>query len=179
MKREHLNSAIVFGSLVTLAVLVRLLTEVPNFSAVAATALFVGFYFRSRMTALCVPLVAMTISDYFLGGYSKGVMLAVYASLIMPIAWRGVLRNHLGVVNVASAAVASTMAHFLLTNAAVWYAWYPHTSAGLSRCYAVAVPFLARQLVCDLLFPGRFFGLYVALHALGRQRAAQPATLAA
>ncbi len=160
MKREDLVRAAVFTGLVGVAVTVRLVSETPNFNAITAAALFAGFYFRSRLTALAVPLVTMVVSDYFLGGYSKPMMLAVYASLCVPIAWRAVLQRGLNLLTVGGGAVCSSLAAFALSNFAVWYAWYPQTWEGLTRCYVNAVPFLANAMTSDLLFSAGFFGLY-------------------
>ncbi len=166
MKRDLLTRAGVFTALVGLAVTVRLVSETPNFSAVTAAALFAGFYFRHRFTAVCVPLAIMTLSDPFLGGYAKPVMAAVYGSLLIPIAWRSVLRAGLTPSRVGLGAVSSSVAFYLLSNAAVWYAWYPRTWDGLIRCYALALPFFANTLTSDILFSAGFFGLYaLATHA--------------
>ncbi|MEX0978260.1 MAG: DUF6580 family putative transport protein, partial [Pirellulales bacterium] len=136
MNRDRVIRAAVFAALVALAVAVRLVSETPNFNAVTAAALFAGFYFRSRLTALCVPLLAMSVSDVFLGGYDKGMMAAVYLALMVPIAWRSILRRSLSPLSVGSGAVCSSLSFYILSNAAVWYAWYPHSWSGLTECYA-------------------------------------------
>lgn len=169
----------VFCGLVTLAVAVRLLTETPNFNAVTAAALFAGFYFRSRLTALCVPVFAMTISDVFLGGYATGMMIAVYASLLVPILWRGILRRRLSPLSVGSGALCATAAHYLLSNAAVWYSWYPHTWQGLVECYTLALPFLVNATSSSLLFSAGFFSCYALATRLEEQRASRLAPEAA
>jgi len=174
VKREDLIRAAVFTGLVGVAVTVRLVSETPNFNAITAAALFAGFYFRSRLTALAVPLVTMVVSDYFLGGYSKPMMLAVYASLCVPIAWRAVLQRSLNPLSVGSGAVCSSLAAFALSNFAVWYAWYPQTWEGFTRCYLNAVPFLANAMTSDLLFTAAFFGLY----AVAAQFRTEPAATA-
>lgn len=161
MHRDRVVPTAVFVTLVALAIAVRLLSETPNFNAVTAAALFAGFYFRSRLTALCVPLLAMAVSDVFLGGYAKGMMAAVYLSLMVPIVWRGVLRRSLSPLSVGSGAVCSSLSFYVLSNAAVWYAWYPNSWSGLTECYAAALPFLANSVKSDLLFSAGFFGLYV------------------
>lgn len=161
MKRDNAIRAAVFCALVALAVAVRLLSETPNFNAVTAAALFAGFYFRNRLTAVCVPLLAMSVSDVFLGGYAKPMMAAVYLSLMVPIAWRGVLRQRLSPLAVGSGAVCSSLSFYVLSNAAVWYAWYPRSWQGLAQCYTAALPFLANSIASDVLFSAGFFGLYV------------------
>lgn len=171
MKREDLTRAAVFIGLVAVAVSVRLVSETPNFNAITAAALFAGFYFRSRLTALAVPLVTMVVSDYFLGGYSTSMMIAVYASLCVPILWRAVLVRGLNPLTVGGGAVCSSLAAFALSNFAVWYAWYPKTWEGFTRCYLNAVPFLANALTSDLMFSAGFFGLYAIAAHLHREPA--------
>lgn len=173
MKREDLTRAVVFTGLVAIAVTVRLVSETPNFNAITAAALFAGFYFRSRLTALAVPLVTMVVSDYFLGGYSKPMMLAVYASLCVPIAWRTVLQRGLNPLTVGGGAVCSSLTAFALSNFAVWYAWYPQTWEGFTRCYSNALPFLANAMTSDLLFSATFFGLYAFATLLRAEPAAK------
>lgn len=171
MNRYNLIACGVFALLVVLGVASRLAVLVcpwvpPNFQAIAGTAPFAGFFFRSRSFAASVPLVAMVVSDLVIGGYELPVMLAVYASLAAPIAWRSWLRRT-SAIRVAGATVASTLLFFAVTNLAVWYAWYPPTAAGLARCYAAALPFLVYSLCGDLLFAGALFGAY-AWFAAGR-----------
>lgn len=171
MKRENLTRGLVFVALVACAVVVRLISETPNFNAVTAAALFAGFYFRHRLTAVAVPLLSMVIADQFLGGYETPVMIAVYASLCIPVAFRSLLRSGLSPLSVGGTAVCSSVAAFLLSNFAVWYAWYPQTWDGLTRCYVKALPFLANALTSDLLFSAGFFGLYAAVTLLSTQPA--------
>jgi hypothetical protein len=160
VNRRLLEESAVFCALVGLGVTVRLVSETPNFSAVTATALFAGFYFRQRTTAICVPLAIMTLSDYFLGGYARPMMVAVYGSLLIPIAWRSLLRTGLTPARVGLGAVSSSVAFYLLTNAAVWLMWYPATWQSLVRCYTVALPFFANTLAGDAFFAAGIFGLY-------------------
>lgn len=160
MKRDDLRDAMIFCGLVGLAVAVRLLTETPNFGAVAAAALFAGFYFRSRVLALFVPLTAVVVSDQFLGGYERLIMVAVYATGLAPVAFGWLLKTRPSVARLAAATVVGSLLFYLVTNAAVWYVWYPHSWEGLARCYAVAVPFFKYTVTSDLLFAGSFFGLH-------------------
>jgi hypothetical protein len=173
------KQATVFGILVALAVATRLALIMPNFHAVTAAALFAGFYFRSRTAAACVPLLAMFVSDYFLGGYSRLVMASVYGSLLVPLACRGLLRDRLTAGRVATGAVAAACCFFVLTNAAVWYAWYPHTAEALARCYTVALPFFLNALCGDLLFSGLIFGSYVLISSLAPRAEVRGALAAA
>ena len=140
-------------------------------------ALFAGFYFRSSLAALAVPLLALSISDQFLGGYTPLVMLAVYAAGAAPIAWRAWLRRNLSPARVGVSSVASSVLFFAVTNFAVWCAWYPHTWDGFIRCYTVAVPFFGNTLRSDALFSAALFGTYAVAVRWSAQR--RPAPIAA
>lgn len=179
MHRTRLATIGVFGLLVGLGVASRLIKEVcplvpPNLQAIVGTVLFAGFFFRNRALAAGVPLSAMWLSDLVIGGYEPLVMLTVYASLTAPIAWQGWLRRRASAMRVAGAAIASSLLFFATTNLAVWYAWYPHTTAGAARCYAAALPFLTYSLGGDLLFAGACFAFY----ALATRQAKYAAPLA-
>ncbi len=176
MNRTKLTTLAVFALLIAVGVASRLVKEIcpllpPNFHAIVGTALFAGFFLPNRALAAVVPLAAMWLSDLVIGGYDTLVMVAVYASLMAPVAWQGWLRRRVSVTRVAGAAVASSLLFFVTTNLAVWYVWYPHTIAGITRCYLAALPFLHYTLSGDLLFAGALFGAYAL--------ATRPATLAA
>ncbi len=113
----------------------------------------------------------MSISDQVLGGYDRTVMIAVYGSLALPVLFGSWLERRLSALRVVSAAVASSALFFVVTNLAVWYAWYPHTLPGISRCFLRAIPFLAYTLSGDLIFACGLFGLYWLATADARQRA--------
>ena len=169
--------------LVALAIASRLAQTVcvwlpPNFQAVAGTALFAGFVFRSRALALVVPFAAMWISDQVLGGYDRLVMIAVYGSLAVPVLFGDWLRRRNSVPRVIGAAAVSSVLFFLVTNLAVWCAWYPHTAEGLARCFVRAIPFFAYTLAGDLVFAGGLFGLYALLSADARQGAGSASPIA-
>ncbi len=89
-------------------------------------------------------------------------MLTVYLCMLLPIAWRGLLRNRLSAPRLAITAVASTLIFYIVTNAAVWVAvpWYGPGWNGLATCYAAAVPFLYNALAGDLVFTAGLFGAY-------------------
>ena len=69
--------------LVGLDVVARL-PHAPNFTPVAASALFAGAVLRSRVSALAVPIAAMLINDLVLGCPDWRIMAVVYAALAAP-----------------------------------------------------------------------------------------------
>ena len=166
MNRPPAKALTVFVGLILVAVLTRLVMWLPNFHAVTAATLFAGFYFRSRLTAALVPVIAMSLSNWIIGGYAFEIMLAVYAALLLPLMLRGWLRVNLSAPRVAMSAVASSLVFYLATNAAVWYvgAWYPRSFEGLAACYVAALPFFWNAVAGDLAFSALLFGSY----ALGK-----------
>jgi len=53
--------------------------------------------------------------------------------------------------NMLAAAVNSNLLFWGLTNLSCWYAWYPHSAAGLVECYSAALPFLASAFVKSII----------------------------
>lgn len=187
-KREWLPEAGLFVALVTLGVGLRLyFQDLPNFAPVAALALFSGYWFRGWLTALCVPLAVMAISDCFIGGYAWQVTVVVYASLALPVALRGPLRRWMSLerdgrmsavvatAGVMTCALGSSLIFYLTTNLACWI-WFDtdHTVTGLLSNYLSALPFYRYTVTGDLLFAVVLFGTY-ALYRLGsRQEVVRP-----
>ncbi len=138
------------------------LADSPNFKPVCALALFAGFYFRNWWAAAGVVFATLLISDAFIGGYEMPLMIAVYGSTLLAgglgVAIKRWHSNQSGVRTLfgkfAVASLAMSTAFFLFTNLAVWAAssWYPMSLAGLSECYAAAVPFYRWTLISDFVF---------------------------
>jgi hypothetical protein len=141
------------------AVAARLIPHSPNFSPIAALALFAGASFASKRAALLVPLMALVLSDLVLGFYPLAPV--VYGSFAL-IACLGLwLRHRQSVALIGSAALASAVLFFVLTNFGVWAlgGWYPRTWAGLAACFAAAVPFFRNTLTSDLIYSALLFGI--------------------
>src|SRR5690606_26566374 len=64
---------LVLAALIVLAALTRVLPHPPNFSPVAAIALFGGAYFANRSWALIVPLAGLFVSDLVLSSMHGGL----------------------------------------------------------------------------------------------------------
>jgi len=178
VKRATAIEAVVFCVLVAVGVLSRVtfLTP-PNFHAVAAAALFAGFFFRSGVVALAVPTVSMMISDAMIGGHAPLVMATVYAALAAPVAWRVLLQKKLTVTRVGLGAVSASVLFFVTTNLAAWPTLYPLTTAGLAHAYTAAIPFFQWTLAGDLCYSALFFGTYALAVKLAPARMMQPAAV--
>jgi len=156
-------------SMVALAA--RLISHSPNFSPLVAVMLFTGVYGQSKKY-IVLPLIALFISDLFLGFYKLEIMLAVYGSLIIASAIGMWLKNNKNILNTASATLASALLFFLITNFAVWYfgSWYSHNLAGLALCYNLAIPFFKNTLLSNIIYAGLLFTSYESLTQLIKQK---------
>ena len=130
-----------FVLLIVLAVLSRFLPHPPNFSPIGALALFAGAFVVERKWALVIPLVALLVSDIFLGLHE--MMLFVYLSYAL-IAGLGIGLKNAGTFKLAGRAVFSSAIFFVVSNFGVWLmsGMYAKTWSGLVQCYVAAIPFI-------------------------------------
>ena len=159
--RFGLMTALVLG-----AAAMRLVPHIPNFTPVAALALFGGARFEKKFWAFALPLTAMLLSDALLElftgrGFHSG-MPVVYASFAAIVGIGLWLHHHRGVVNTGSAALAASLLFFITTNFSTWLTdgMYPRTAAGLLACYVAAIPFFGNALAGDLFYVTVMFGAF-------------------
>ena len=149
--------------LVIVAAFSRLLPHPANFTAIAAIALFGGVYLEKRY-AFVVPILAMLVSDYFIGFYSG--MYWVYGSFVL-IGLIGLwLKNHKKPLYILGGTFVSSVLFFVVTNFGVWVtpgSMYAPTWAGLVECYVAAIPFFRDTVTGDLFFVAVMFGAYEGL----------------
>src|SRR6266478_4401435 len=145
--------------LVGLDIVARLAPHAPNFTPVAASALFAGTVLRGRALALSVPLAAMLISDLVLGCPDWRITAVVYAALALP-ALLGRWGRARGAIALAPLAVSSSLLFFATTNFAVWAfsGMYAPDLAGLIACYVAALPFLYNTFLGDMFWTMLLFG---------------------
>jgi hypothetical protein len=156
--KENFNTKVlVVAGIVLFAAVMRLVPHYPNFTPVAAIALFGGAHLSKKWLAFLIPLAALFISDMILGFHS--FMLPVYLSFAL-VVLLGTRINKIKIFTVAGASAASSTLFFLITNFAVWAGspYYPQTFAGLMQSYTMAIPFFHSSLLGDLFYSGVFFG---------------------
>ena len=135
----------VLFSFVLIAALTRLVPHPPNFAPITAMSLFAGAYFTRKQLAFIVPLLAMLISDLFLGFYTISIF--VYLSFAV-ITWMGQQRNRV----TPKLVLLGSVLFFLISNLGVWLLYYPVTIDGLVTCFALAIPFFAISLLGDIFY---------------------------
>jgi hypothetical protein len=156
------------GSLILMAAISRILPHPDNFTPVAAIALFGGAHF-SRKYAILLPILAMLISDLFLGFHST--MWAVYLSMAIIGGIGMLMAQNLNVAKVFGATLIGSILFFLITNFAFWYgaSFYPQNISGLIACYEAGIPFFRNTMLGDFCYSGILFGSFY----FAKQRYAQ------
>ncbi len=157
-------------SVILFAALIRLLPHWPNFTPIAAMALFAGTYFDRKSFAFAIPVAAMFISDLVIGLHAT--IPAVYLSFVVTVLIGMNLRNKVSVGSVLLASVSSSVIFYLITNFGFWLAspLYPHTFAGLIECYiaglaffrdsAYGISFFVNDLLGTAFFSAVFYGAF-------------------
>jgi hypothetical protein len=148
------------------AAALRLIPHPPNFSPIAAMALFSGAYLPRRALAFVAPFAALLLSDAALGFYAG--MNFVYFSFALTVLIGWAVASRKTPLTIGGAAVASSLLFFVLTNFGMWLfsGFYPLTSAGLVACFVAAIPFFQNTLVGDLSFTVLLFGGFALLERL-------------
>jgi len=148
----------------------RLVPHWPNFTPIAAIALFGGAYMSKKYLAFIIPLAALFLSDLLLGFHNT--MPAVYISFVITVALGMYMLRNPKILNVLGASVTSTVLFFLITNFAAWLGspFYPQNFAGLMESYVAGlaffnngtygISFLMNSLLGDLFYTGIFFGAF-------------------
>jgi hypothetical protein len=132
-------------SFIFVAVLVRLFPHPPNVAPITAVALFAGTHFGRKHWAILMPILAMLVTDVFLG-----------FSMISPIVYLAFVGiTSLGFIlkkmNVGTVLLSSLL-FFVVTNLGVWFLYYPNTVEGFTACFTLALPFFGYSIIGDLFF---------------------------
>lgn len=153
-------------ALIAVAAASRLLPHPPNFTPVAAIALFGGAVFASKRMAFLVPLTAMLLSDVAIGWLTQAgwgwhsTQPVVYLTFMVTVCLGMVLRQKRSVFRVATVSLAASVLFFVTTNLAVWVegVYYAKTVTGLLTCFVAAIPFFHYTVLGDACYVALMFG---------------------
>ncbi len=149
---------LVVSGIILFAALMRLVPHYPNFTPIAAIALFGGAHLGKKHLAFIIPLVALFISDLFLGFHN--MMIPVYLGFVLIVLLGTLFRNNVRIPYVIGGSLAGSVLFFLVTNFGVWAMtpYYPPTLEGLMMSYTMAIPFFHAAALGDLFYNAVFFG---------------------
>lgn len=153
-----MNRFAVLTAMVLAGTAARLIPHPPNFSPIAALALFGGATFASRRAAFLVPLTAMFLSNFVLG--FSAITPIVFGSFALITCLGFWVRRRQTVWRLAGASITAAVLFFVITNFGIWALgdWYPRTLPGLAECYTAAIPFFRNTLLSNLFYSAVLFG---------------------
>jgi hypothetical protein len=128
-----------------------------------AIGLFAGSDGKKTSTGVLATLFALALSDAVLGFYPG--FWYVYVAALIPVLLGRLIRTRTGAGAIATAAVASSLSFFLITNFMVGYRALV-TMAGLSACYLAGIPFYRNEVLGDAVYTVAIFGGYAILNRL-------------
>lgn len=143
------------AGMIIAATAASLIPHPPNFSPLAAIALFAGAHCSRKSTAFGIPLAILFLRDLAIGLHIlMPFVYACYAFNVLLGLWlkRAPFR----------ASIIGSCAFFIVTNFSVWLllGTYPPTATGLFACYVAGLPYFVNTLLGDLFYAGLMFGLY-------------------
>ena len=163
-------------SLILILAFARLIPHPPNFTPIIAVALISGYFFKNINLSLLILLVAMLLSDLFIGFYEN--MIFVYASLLLITFVFHKISKKINYKNLFIYCFAGSLIFFIFSNFGVWALGspgvldvaYERNISGLVECYILAIPFFGNTFLSTLIFayPGIF--IYKSLPAWSSSR---------
>lgn len=159
--------------LVIVVSLARLIPNMPNFSPMAAIALFSAAHFDKWWKSLLVTLFATFLSDMVLNNTIYAYMnngftvfydgfywqyLAYALIVLLGSAWFSTI----SIGRVVTASLGTTLVFFLVSNfgAMMSLPMYSKDVAGLMTSYLAGLPFLKNTFLSDFLYSIMLFGVY-------------------
>ncbi len=169
MQSKLFSAKFIFVSVVILlAALSRVLPHIPNFTPIAAMALFGAVNFSDKRLAFIIPMLAMILSDvaieFIFGWGFHNTIVYVYASFILTSCIGLYVRKHNNLKTIVAGSLAASILFFGITNFGVWAAnGFVGGSAGLAGVYTLGLPYFSYTLLGDLFYNAILFGsLYFA-----------------
>ena len=147
------QQVVLFLYFVGLIALSRIIPHPPNFTPVIAMAVFMPYLTRNLSSAMVVPLLAMFVSDLYIGFHAS--MFWVYISILLATTLShytmSIKKTY---VHLGSNALLSSTLFFVVTNFAVWMSgtMYPLTLDGLLLCYTMALPFFSNTIASAIFY---------------------------
>jgi hypothetical protein len=163
-QRAPSNADLLAYIFAALAVALRLFPLVPNFAPIGALCLFGGARMRS-WRAYVLPIAVMILSDFglYLMHGVRPFDPFVYGSFLLSVLLGRLLTRTNSPVWIGSAALASSVQFFLITNFSAWLSMpdrYARSLSGLAECYVKGIPFYRGTFAGDLFYSALFFGIY-------------------
>ena len=163
-------------SLIVILAFARLIPHPPNFTPIIAVALVSGYFFKNFNLSALTLLIAMLISDLFIGFYEN--MIFVYVSLLLITFVFYKISNKINFKNLFAYGFVGSLIFFLVSNFGVWALGspgvydiaYEKSLSGLIQCYILAIPFFGNTFLSTLIFSYPAIFIYRSLAARSSAR---------
>ena len=157
-------------SLILILALARLIPHPPNFTPIIAVAIMSGYFFKNINLSFLALIVAMLLSDLFIGFYENVIF--VYASLLLITFIFYKISNKISFKNLFIYGFAGSLIFFIVSNFGVWALGspgvydiaYEKNLNGLMQCYILAVPFFGNTFLSTLIFAYPAIFIYKSLN---------------
>ena len=145
-------------SLILILAFARLIPHPPNFTPIIAVAIMSGYFFKNINLSFLVLIVAMLLSDLFIGFYEN--VFFVYASLLLITFVFYKISKKINFKNLFIYSFTGSLIFFLVSNFGVWILGSPGVNNiayakdfnGLVECYILAIPFFGNTFLSTLIF---------------------------
>jgi len=130
----------------------------PNFTPIIAVAIMSGYFFKNINLSFLTLIVAMLVSDLFIGFYENVIF--VYASLLLITFVFYKISNKINFKSLFIYSFAGSLIFFTVSNFGVWALGspgvydiaYDKNFNGLLQCYILAIPFFGNTFLSTLIF---------------------------
>ena len=163
-------------SLILILAFARLIPHPPNFTPIIAVAIMSSYFFKNINLSLLILLIAMLISDLFIGFYEN--MIFVYVSLLLITFVFHKISNKINFKNLFICGFAGSLIFFVVSNFGVWALGspgvydiaYEKSLSGLIECYILAIPFFGNTFLSTIIFAYPAIFIYKSLPARSSSR---------
>ena len=137
--------------MMTLLIISRMISDIPNFTATIALIMFTSYLIRDKFLSVLVILVSQIISDLYIGIYSS--MFFVYGAYVFIALLSPIIMNKLSFKSVLISSLVTPTIFYIVSNFGVWLnGSYGYSLNGLLSCYFLAIPFFGFSLLSTLIF---------------------------
>jgi len=139
------------GIILVLA-LSRIIPHPPNFTPILGMAVFAGAIFEKKIYAFLIPLLAMIVSDLFLGMHSS--IFIVYIAVCLNVIIGICFIRKISYLRICLSLFFGSLVFFIITNFFVWLVsgLYPLSYDGFIACYTMALPFFQNTIISTFLY---------------------------
>tara|TARA_X000001036_G_scaffold417181_1_gene434925 strand:- start:229 stop:744 length:516 start_codon:yes stop_codon:yes gene_type:complete len=138
--------------MMTLLIISRMISDIPNFTATIALIMFTSYLIRDKFLSVLVILVSQIISDLYIGIYSS--MFFVYGAYVFIALLSPIIMNKLSFKSVLVSSLVTPTIFYIVSNFGVWItgSTYPLSLDGLIMCYVAGIPFFDETLLSTVVF---------------------------